>query len=90
MRVVLSAKATRGIEALRATGRERLADLAEEVVGQLEAHPEGHRSVGFQVRTEDGGFGWARSVEFAGYVCVMAWIVEDGDVVVLNVEHRSL
>lgn len=88
MRVIRSVKATAEIEALRARGRERLADRVEMIVGRLEADPEGHRSVGMQVRTEDGGFGWARSAEVAGDVCVVAWVVEDGDVVVFDVQHR--
>ena len=56
-------------------------------MGRLEADPEGHRSVGMQVRAEGGGFGWARSVEAAGEVCVVAWVVEDDEVVVLDVRH---
>ena len=88
MHVIHSAKAIAEIEALRARGRERLADRAEEIVAQLEADPEGHRGVGTQLSVEGGGFGWARSVEAAGEVCVVAWVVEDGKVVVLAVKHR--
>ena len=76
------------IEALRERGRERLADRAEELVGRLEADPEGHRGLGTQLSIEGGGFGWARSVEAAGEVCIVAWVVEDDDVVVLDVKHR--
>ena len=88
MVVVRTAKAVAGIEALRAAGRERLADRAEDVLRRLESNPRAHRSVGIQVTADDGGFGWARSEEFGGDVCVVAWVVEDGDVVVLDVNHR--
>ena len=30
----------------------------------------------------------ARSVEHADDVCVLAWVIEDGDVVILDVKHR--
>ena len=87
MHVIRTAKATAEIEALRARGRERLADRAEEIVGRLEVDPEGHRGVGTQMRVEGGGFGWAKSVEAAGDVCVVAWVVEDDNLVVLDVKH---
>ena len=88
MGVIRTPKAIAGIEALRSTGRERLADRAEDVLHRLESNPGAHRSVGTQVTVDGGGHGWARSEEFGGDVCVVAWVVEDGDVVVLDVNHR--
>lgn len=87
MRVIRSAKASAGIDSLRMRGRGRLADAAEGVVIQLESDPEGHRGVGHQYRTDTGDYGWARSVEVAGDVAVVAWEVDAGDVVVLDVRQ---
>ncbi|MXW94101.1 MAG: hypothetical protein F4110_01020 [Acidimicrobiaceae bacterium] len=86
MNVVLTAKAVAGIEALRARGRDRLAAGAEGVVRLLEADPEGHRAVGTQVQIE-GGFGWTKSVDVGDDVCLVAWVVEGSDLVVLDVRH---
>lgn len=45
------------IDRLWMKARGRLADRVDEIVAELEADPEGHRGVGQQYRTDDGGFG---------------------------------
>ena len=87
MVVVWTPRALADIQALRRSGRGRLADEAEALGARLQANPQGHRREGTQVTTKDGRHGWARTLRDGPDMCVVAWVVAGDQLVILRVRH---